>query len=819
MSSIQPLVSVIIPTFNRGPFIGQAITSVLNQTYENIELFVIDDGSSDDTEAVATSFDDTRLHFVKLAKNVGRSAARNVGLTAAKGRFITFLDSDDYYLPEKVERQIDFLEKHPEFGMVYTASACFTDEASPIFQHYRAPVFGDIYSEIAFFKPLTITLPTVMLRREVLDTVGGFDERMSRFEDTDMWRRISRRFRIGAIDEVTCHIRTHEGNLASAFDPISFEVAIDFYLAKIREEDKDIDPLVFAAGARRLYLLYGSALLSMPGTEDFAAKLIDKGRHLFQPLVSIIIPVYNGGDYLRQAIDSALAQTYANFEIVVVNDGSTDGGRTERILESYGNSIRYVTQPNGGCSSALNRAVREAHGDFISWLSHDDLMAPAKIERQIECLARQTDPRSCVVYGEYSVFYGDDPVASDVPAVDIPVVRPEHFRYFLTTRNILHGCTLLIPRRSLIEHGLFEESLKTVLDFDLWFKLGKTERFVFCPGVGIHARAHPNQDSIRKRDLFMEEANAMLARFARELSAEEIRSASGASLMMGTYLIAETLQRRNFAEAAAQTLELADSRARELLANDRPDGDGREALETLLVLARQAVGQGIPSQLTNDLAYSQIKYEIVHSVPAAAQSVAAETAATLDSDGSLNDGETSSDGLTTCTAAEFLLWRSDVLMSALVASVRTPGVSPAEAEWDPTGKWAELLFDRHLIAASGLFDSSYYLNNNLDVAASEMDPLDHFLLYGSLEGRRPSAGFDTAHYLSSNPDVQAAGANPVAHFVKYGILENRAVRLDKRIVCKDIAGDRINASNCLLETIYGALERLAFDTIGRSSKG
>ncbi len=91
------------------------------------------------------------------------------------------------------------------------------------------------------------------------------------------------------------------------------------------------------------------------------------------PKVSIVIPVYNGSDFLREAIDSALAQTYRNIEIVVVNDGSQDDGKTEHVALSYGNKIRYFSKPNGGVASALNRAIREMTGEYFSWLSHDDL--------------------------------------------------------------------------------------------------------------------------------------------------------------------------------------------------------------------------------------------------------------------------------------------------------------------------------------------------------------------------------------------------------------------------------------------------------------
>lgn len=618
MMTPRQLVSVIVPTFNRAHFIGQAITSVLNQTYEDIELIVVDDGSTDRTSDVVASFDDPRLNYVHLARNVGRSAARNKGLEAARGTFIAFLDSDDYYLPGKIELQVGFLNRNPQFGMVYTASGCFRDEDGPINYFYRAPVSGDIYRDIAFFKPLTITLPTVMLRREVVDEVGGFDERMSRFEDTDYWRRISRRFGIGAIDEVTCHVRTHDGNLITAFHPSSFESAIDYYVGKIEAEDDDVDPLILGAGMRRLYDLYAKALPPERECEELSARLMAKGRARFQPLVSIVIPVYNGANYLRQALDSALAQTYGNVEIVVVDDGSTDGGATAEIICSYGDRVRGFTQPNGGCAAALNRAVREARGDFVSWLSHDDLMAPTKIEKQVELLFHQSDPTSTIVYGDYSVFYGDEPVFSDVPALTFPQVQPEHFRYFLTTQNCLHGCSLLIPRRAILEHGMFVESLRTVLDFDLWFKLAKTNRFVFCPDVGVHSRAHPDQDSNRKRDLFMAEANDLLARFARELSPDEIRAASNVSVTTGYYVIAESFQRRGFESAAARTLALAESKARGLLASRSDDPEASEVLESLITLCRASVAGAVPSRLSGPPAYDPVRYECAPDSPAVA---------------------------------------------------------------------------------------------------------------------------------------------------------------------------------------------------------
>ncbi|MBM3276054.1 MAG: glycosyltransferase family 2 protein [Candidatus Sericytochromatia bacterium] len=111
--------------------------------------------------------------------------------------------------------------------------------------------------------------------------------------------------------------------------------------------------------------------------------------------VSIVIPVYNGANYLREAIDSALAQTHPDVEVLVVNDGSTDGGATDAIARSYGDRIRYLDKENGGVSSALNLGIANATGDYISWLSHDDVFLPEKISRSLEALER-TDPRTII---------------------------------------------------------------------------------------------------------------------------------------------------------------------------------------------------------------------------------------------------------------------------------------------------------------------------------------------------------------------------------------------------------------------------------------
>ena len=115
-------------------------------------------------------------------------------------------------------------------------------------------------------------------------------------------------------------------------------------------------------------------------------------------MVSIIIPVYNGANYMREAIDSALKQTYDNIEVIVINDGSEDEGETEKIAFSYGDKIRYYSKSNGGVATALNLGIEKMKGDYFSWLSHDDMYMPEKISNEIEQL--QTLPDRTIIVAE-----------------------------------------------------------------------------------------------------------------------------------------------------------------------------------------------------------------------------------------------------------------------------------------------------------------------------------------------------------------------------------------------------------------------------------
>lgn len=277
---------------------------------------------------------------------------------------------------------------------------------------------------------------------------------------------------------------------------------------------------------------------------------------VFNPKVSIVIPVYNGSNFLTQAIDSALAQIYPNIEILVVNDGSNDAGETRQIALSYGDKIRYFEKPNGGVASALNMAIEKMSGDYFSWLSHDDLYVKEKVARQIEALASLSLPDigKTIIYSDFSIFTTNH--EKDMPVL-MRGVSPEEFRYWLTIENTLHGCTLLIPKAALVEMNGFNEQLRTTQDYDLWFRMAAKYRFIHLPGRLVKSRSHPEQGSIKMSALASVECNDLLSGFLAELSRVELLHSSQQELSVAYARIAASMWYRGFRKAGWGAMHLS----------------------------------------------------------------------------------------------------------------------------------------------------------------------------------------------------------------------------------------------------------------------
>ena len=210
------------------------------------------------------------------------------------------------------------------------------------------------------------------------------------------------------------------------------------------------------------------------------------------PLVSIVIPVYNGANYMREAIDSALAQTYSNIEIIVVNDGSNDDGKTREIALSYGDKIRYFEKDNGGVSTALNLGIQNMRGKYFSWLSHDDVYLPDKVQAEIDAL-RQAGDMSRVVYSNWSRLQMPEGKVTEYNAT--VQYRQEFLETgaFASVFGLISGCTLLIPRMYFAAYGGFDERYRAIQDYKKWFEMFRGKRLIYLRKSLILSRFHEAQ--------------------------------------------------------------------------------------------------------------------------------------------------------------------------------------------------------------------------------------------------------------------------------------------------------------------------------------
>ncbi|USL45765.1 glycosyltransferase [Priestia megaterium] len=199
--------------------------------------------------------------------------------------------------------------------------------------------------------------------------------------------------------------------------------------------------------------------------------------------ISVVMPFYNC-PYIDQAIQSVLNQTYTNIEILVVSDGSTD--YLEKVTP-FLDRIRFIEKENGGTASALNMGIQNATGDYISWLSSDDIFYPEKTEIQLKTMLQKN---SFISYTNYVAINEKNEFIT--PPVGEYFPNRLDFLKTMKERNIICGCTILIHRKIFSEIGLFDTTLPYTHDYDLWLRILQKYSFDYLPSPLVQYRVHPN---------------------------------------------------------------------------------------------------------------------------------------------------------------------------------------------------------------------------------------------------------------------------------------------------------------------------------------
>lgn len=244
-----------------------------------------------------------------------------------------------------------------------------------------------------------------------------------------------------------------------------------------------------------------------------------------KPLVSVIIPVYNGADYVAEAIESVINQTYKNIEIIVVNDGSNDNGKTDKVIQKYIDKIKYIKKKNGGVSSALNLGIQNMQGEYFSWLSHDDKYEPEKIEKQINLINKYNDKEKLIALCSTQKI---DKNSKNIMLKNKKRNLKENhiINYKDTLKNLLdngtfNGCALLINKSVFKECGNFDEKLRFCQDSYLWIKIFlKHYNLIYSKEKLVYSRIHDKQVTQTKRELFKSDSIYISKKLIDELAEE-----------------------------------------------------------------------------------------------------------------------------------------------------------------------------------------------------------------------------------------------------------------------------------------------------------
>jgi len=358
---LSPLkISVITPSFNQGKFIERTIQSVLNQNYPDFEHIIIDGGSTDGTIEILKKYS----HLIWVSeKDKGQSDALNKGFGKATGDIIAWINSDDWYEQNTFSAVSKFFKKY-QYKNIVMGNCNLVDENGKVFD--RVINYERGFEELKNFRaPRSIpTQPAVFFRKKLLEEYGLLDLNLEYTMDYDLWMRFAKKDRFFHINRTIANYRFHKD-------------------AKIGDMNWE-----------KIY----------PECEIVKQRYYTDDKN---PLVSVVIPCYNYAEYLPDAVNSVINQTYKNWEIIIVNDGSEDNTAevaSQLISSNPDRKIKLINQDNSGKPAvSRNRGIAESNGEYILPLDADDMLIPGALKMYIDELENiNTD--NCVVYAWLKTF-------------------------------------------------------------------------------------------------------------------------------------------------------------------------------------------------------------------------------------------------------------------------------------------------------------------------------------------------------------------------------------------------------------------------------
>lgn len=469
----KPKISVIMSEYNTPPeHLRASIESILNQTFKDIEIVIVDDCGKNDLESIVKEYKDRRIRVIKNDKNIGLVESLNKAIAVSKADILARMDTDDIADENRLEEQYNFMIDHDEYSVVGALANEFSKNSTtgvlgkPGEKTAKSLAYGD-----------SIIHPSAMMRKKDIQSVGGY-KNYKRAEDLSLWfELVMKGFRLFVIDRVLLNYRVNEedyskrklktrgGEIKARLHYYRLTKApVLAYLVIIKSITSSILPTRIVAFFRRKIILKPGR-----GNERF-----DK-----RPLVSVVIPVYNCAEYIGECIDSVAEQTYDNIEIIIVNDGSKD--ESEKIIKDkkkrYYN-ILYYKQRNKGVSAARNLGINKARGEYITFVDGDDLVGKYLVERLVnqitcthpECIIVSKPTQKINEFEECALGY-KKPVVKSISS-DQALIK------LLYPYGIDNGpCAKLYPT-ALLKKNLFNIDLSIAEDLELNYRLIKSSKII-----------------------------------------------------------------------------------------------------------------------------------------------------------------------------------------------------------------------------------------------------------------------------------------------------------------------------------------------------
>lgn len=513
----NPLVTILIPVFNGEDYLSQAIESALAQSYSPLEILVIDDGSTDGTENIVKKFGD-KLRYIKKP-NGGVASALNLGIKEAKGELVSWLSHDDVYLPEKIQTQINFMQEQKEDVELIYCDVEYIDDNSKTLSitnyqkdHNLKHLNHGVYPVLKGF----VNGCALLIKKKLFDRVGYFNESLKTSNDYDMWFRIFRSTNVRYLPKVLIKYRLH-AKQGTKTSPVYLKESNELWTGFIKElTSKEI--LEFESSTFAFYAKYAEQM-RLSGYVDAYEYAWDLARKEYQghnPKVTVIMPSFNTAAYLKEALESVSHQTFADFELIVVDDASTDDSVSiVRELQTKDFRVSLVlNQTRQGVSHCMNLGLEKARGEYITRMDSDDIIIPEKLEKQVKFLENNMEYGICSVDILGINEEGAQITDSLYPATDTPL------NWLFLWKNPIPNAPCMY-RRDLFKKVRFNKEYLIAEDYDVLSRLVLTTKVYQLDEILYKYRIHSESMFKRFTKEACENSIHISRRLAKELSGEE----------------------------------------------------------------------------------------------------------------------------------------------------------------------------------------------------------------------------------------------------------------------------------------------------------